>query len=155
VSATANATQLIDLSAYATDIDTATVNYYLAAYLGGYASDNDNARVVATFRDAGHSPLGSYTLGPVLAADRGITGLIYRHKIAAIPTGTREVLLDLQMTRTGGTYNDGYADNLQFMLYTQAFEQNLAFNGDAEMGRRAINSSPAGLAMHPRARRST
>lgn len=57
------------------------------------------------------------TIGPVIATDRtNLTGLLLRQNSAVIPNGTRKLAALLTMTRTDGSYNDGYADNLSLIL---------------------------------------
>jgi hypothetical protein len=130
-------TQHIDLSPYAAFITRGNVTFTLSAYLGGYGSQDDNAVLKATFLGAtqgtvasgadsgalftqggaGGSPLGVVTLGPVLAADRNEnTGLLARATTGPVPAQASSVDLELTMTRTEGTANDGYADNLVLTL---------------------------------------
>ncbi|HTI98552.1 MAG TPA: hypothetical protein VL527_06580 [Dongiaceae bacterium] len=111
------ATQVIDVSAGATSIDAGSVRGALSGYLGGFSSQGDNAMLTASFRDATNATLGAVSIGPVTAADRqSFTGLLYREASSAVPAGTRSILVTLQMNRTDGTYNDGYADNLALVL---------------------------------------
>ena len=42
--------------------------------------------------------------------------MLFKEFIGDVPTGTRTLRLDLEMTRTDGAYNDGYADNLSLIL---------------------------------------
>jgi hypothetical protein len=57
--------------------------------------------------------LETTTLGPVTNADRSNqTALLYRKINGLVPAYSRTVVVTLQMTRSGGVYNDGYADNL-------------------------------------------
>jgi len=57
----------------------------------------------------------------VLAADRNrATGLVLRSASAPVPPGTRRIAVTLTMTRTEGTSNDGYADNLSLTLTNSA-----------------------------------
>ncbi len=115
--AQSSATQTVDVSTSAALIDAGTMSYNLAGWLGGYASQNDDATLQATFKGATGNVLGTATIGPVLAADRdGITELLYRSAQGVMPVGTRQVVLLLTMTRTDGSYNDGYADDLSFTL---------------------------------------
>lgn len=110
-------TQAIDISDLAAVIDAGSVTFRLAGYLGGYASQQDNARLTATFRDGAASTVGSATIGPVFIADRGgLTGMVLRAQEGAVPGGTRSVLLQLVCTRNEGSYDDGYADSLAFVL---------------------------------------
>ena len=61
--------------------------------------------------------LGDVQIGPVTAADRGeLTGLLDRSTAGLVPAGTRSVDLVLTATRYQGSSDDGYADNLSFVL---------------------------------------
>ena len=60
--------------------------------------------------------LGSMTLAPVLAADRGnVTGFLFRSGSSAVPPGTRTVRLEQTANRVGGgsTYNNAYSDKVK------------------------------------------
>jgi len=109
---------MIDVSAAAPVIDAGRASYALSAYLGGFSGQNDGAVLTVTFRPAeGGAPLGSASLGPVTQAERGgETGLLPRTSQGTVPPGTRTLDVLLQMTRSEGAYNDGYADNLSFVL---------------------------------------
>jgi hypothetical protein len=111
-------TQTVDVSSFATAIDTGAVTATLSGYFGGYASQDDNAVLTATFENPSGQSLG-LMLGTaaVTAADRGdATGLLARSQQGMVPVGTRQVVVVLTMTRTEGHANDGYADNLSFTL---------------------------------------
>ncbi len=115
-----SATQSIDVSsADAAAIDTGNTPFNLSGYLGGFSTDGDNATLSITFKSALGSPLGTASIGPVSAADRGnVTGLLPRSTSGNVPTGTRQIDVLLQMTRTAGAFNDGYADNLSLVFTT-------------------------------------
>lgn len=116
-SATSSGSQVIDLSGCSSQIDTGNQQFNLSGFLGGFQSQADSARVVLTFKDGANGLLGTASLGPVTAADRAnVTGLIQRGSVGIVPAGTRTVEVLLQMTRVEGTNNDGYADNLSFMM---------------------------------------
>jgi len=114
-------TQTIDVSAYATVLDSGAVEAGLSGYFGGYAGQNDNAVLTATFENATGQALGQMiAVGGVTAADRNdTTGLIAANTQGLVPAGTRKVVVVLSMTRTDQTANDGYADNLSlaFLQY--------------------------------------
>ena len=115
--ANSRASQIIDLLSLSTPIDLGTVTYDLSAYLGGFDTQADNAVLSVSFRNLSNTPLGGATLGPVTVDDRGEeTGLFLRSTSGGIPVGTRNALVNLEMTRLQGTYNDGYADNLSLVL---------------------------------------
>lgn len=98
-------------------VNAGNVGYTLSGWFGGFAGQNDNAVLTAQFLDAGATPIGSTSVGGVSANDRaGVTGLLFRTLSGAVPIGAQSVRFTLTMTRTEGTYNDGYADNLAFVL---------------------------------------
>ncbi|MBX3381455.1 MAG: hypothetical protein KF805_15275 [Phycisphaeraceae bacterium] len=113
----ASAYQTIDLSAFAAAIDAGTQGCTLSGWLGGFSSQDDHCDVFATFYDGQGGSLGQQSIGAVLAAQRaGQTGMLFRTSSDVLPVGTRQVLIQVRMTRTAGTYNDGYADDLSFSL---------------------------------------
>ena len=114
-----SASQLIDLSTLANEIDAGQIAFQLAGFLGGFSTQRDNAVLMASFINGSNVQLGSAQLGPVSTADRASnTGLLFRDTLGSVPIGTRSVNLLLQMTRLDGSYNDGYADNLSLVLTT-------------------------------------
>lgn len=126
------ATQNIDLSANAADINQGNVIFDLSGYFGAYLSDNDNARLSATFFN-GATSLGIVTVGHVTAKDRGsATGLLLRRGSGIVPVNTTRILITLTMTRISGTSNDGYADSLSFICNLKAGSQTTAetFSGN-------------------------
>jgi uncharacterized protein (TIGR03437 family) len=116
VGAVANVTQTIDLSASAAAI-AAGATYTLAGWLGGLGGAKDTAVLVAAFRNAAGSPLGTTTIGPVSSVDRDdYTGFQYRSTTGAVPAGTTSVLLTLTFTAASSGQDDGIADNLFFTV---------------------------------------
>ena len=112
-----SAAQTINVAAGAATIDAGTTTYSLSGWLGGFSTQDDNATLTVTFRNAGATAIGSATIGPVTAADRGsATGMLLRNTAGAVPAGTRTIDVVLQLTRVSGTYNDGYADELSLVL---------------------------------------
>jgi hypothetical protein len=119
--AVSTATQNIDLSANANDINAGNVIFELSGYFGGFSSDNDNARLSATFYDINNTSLGIVTVGHATAKDRGnATGLIFRRGSGIVPANTTRVVITQTMTRLSGNSNDGYADSLQFICNLKA-----------------------------------
>lgn len=109
--------QVVDISDIAGAVDAGTVDFRLAAYLGGYATQADQAQFEAVFRDGAALALGSASLGPVTTAERGsLTGLLLRAAQGDVPPGTRTILVRLTCTRLEGSYDDGYADSLSLVL---------------------------------------
>jgi len=124
--AASSASQLIDLSGQLAGwfpaIDAGNVTFRLSAYLGGAVGDNDTAAVDVTFLDANGDPLAPLvTVGPVSLAERGgLAGVIPRQGDGLVPAGTRQIFVELRMTRVDGTYNDGYADTIELHLLDYA-----------------------------------
>lgn len=115
--AQSSATQSVDVSSLLGLIDAGAVSFELAAYLGGFASQRDNAALTATFLGAARDVLGVGSIGPVTPIDRGnATGLLLRQTSGLVPVGTRFIDLQLTMTRQDGAFNDGYADDLSLVL---------------------------------------
>lgn len=115
--ASSSAAQLISLLPEAAVIDAGNATFTLSAFLGGYDGQDDNAVLSASFLGAGSNVLGAAQIGPVLSSDRnGMTTLLFRSTNGVVPTGTRSVNVNLQMTRLAGSYNDGYADDLSLVL---------------------------------------
>jgi hypothetical protein len=111
------ATQGVDVSTASAEIDAGAVTATVSADLGGFANQGDNAAVTATFLGTAGQQLGSLTIGPVTAADRkDTTQLLPRNASGAVPAGTRTVRVVLTATKTDGSYNDAYADNISLVL---------------------------------------
>lgn len=116
-SAASSASQIIDLSACSSQIDSGGQQFNLSGFLGGFGTQDDNVRAALTFRNAANNSIGTSSIGPVSAAERNnVTGLIPKTSTGAVPAGTRTVTIELQMTRVSGASNDAYADNLSFIL---------------------------------------
>ena len=112
------ASQTIDTTADAAQIDAGQITFDLSGYLGGFSDQGDNAVLSATFLSASNLLLGSASIGPVTPDDRrDITGMLLRSTSGAVPVGTRSVNVNLQMTRLDFMYNDGYADNLSLIFH--------------------------------------
>ena len=116
--ATSAATQAVDVSGAAAEIDAGKVAATLSALLGGYSGQTDHAAVTATFLNAaGALAGGAVALPTVTSTDRNLTtSLIARTASAALPAGTRQVLVRIDAIRDEGSYNDGYVDNVSLVL---------------------------------------
>ncbi len=115
--AQSTATQTIDVSSAAAQIDAKIAKATLTALLGGYKSQGDNARVVAEMVANGGAVLDSIRVGPVSPTERGgVTSLMSRTETAKVPPETRKVVVTITARRTEGTLNDGYADNVSLTL---------------------------------------
>jgi hypothetical protein len=125
--ATSSLAQTVDVSRCGTAIDNGNVSYALSAWLGGWEGQDDHAIVTVDFQDATGGALGTAALGPVLAADRSQdTGFLQRSTHSRVPKGTRALRIEVVMTRTEGTTNDGYLDDLSL-----AFTDGAAVPNDA------------------------
>ena len=99
------------------DLGTGPVQYALSGWLGGWLAQDDNALLYVSFLDVTGHEIGHAAIGPVTPADRGNqTGLFYRESEGLLPVGTAQVMFSLSMERLSGGDNDGYADNLSFVL---------------------------------------
>jgi hypothetical protein len=116
-SATSAATQVVDVSGAAAEIDTGTLSVTLSALLGGFSSQTDRATVTATFLTAAGAPAGTVNLAPVTATDRGlVTTFVPRSAAGVVPAGTRQISVRIDAIRDEGSYNDGYIDNVSLTL---------------------------------------
>jgi hypothetical protein len=108
------------------DLGTTTtqqVSYSLAGWLGGWADQGDNALFYVQFLDEFNNEVGSAAIGPVTPDDRNNqTGLQYRELGGFMPAGTSRLSFWLSMERLVSGDNDGYADNLSFILGAPAGE---------------------------------
>jgi hypothetical protein len=120
-SANTSISQLIDLNFASTNIDAGTAAFDLSGYLGGFSNQDDRVSLTLTFLDSSSQSLGSSVLGPVLAVDRiDTTGLLLRQSSGVIPAGARSATTTLDFTRSAGTSNDGYADNISLVVTNQS-----------------------------------
>lgn len=115
---TVNATQLIDVSALAAQIDAGTLPYRVAGSFGGRLTANDSASLQVYFFSPGFGFLGvAPQLGGFTAADRANqTKLIFAQGNGTVPAGTRMIQVALSFQDTNGGTNDGYADGLSVTL---------------------------------------
>jgi len=91
--------------------------YSLSGWLGGWSNQGDNALFHVQFLDELGNEVGSSSIGPVTPGDRdNQTGLFYRESEGFMPAGTRQLAFWLSMERLVSGDNDGYADNLSFVL---------------------------------------
>lgn len=119
-SAISTAWQVADISDGAAVIDLGLTSFTLSGYLGGWLYQEDNASLTVTFQDAMNATLGSTIIGPIGASDRGAeTQFVFCSTSGLVPVGTRQIEFLLQMTRRAAPYNDGYADNLSFVMAGQ------------------------------------
>jgi VCBS repeat-containing protein len=111
-----SAVQTIDVSLYAAAIDAGSIAADLSGYLGGKGAEDDSMSMTAHFVSGQGVELGSATIGPVTAADRGgISQLLFRSAASAVPAGTRSIQVEMHSYVASGT-SDAYADNLALYL---------------------------------------
>jgi hypothetical protein len=116
--ARASGLQDIDLSAAAADIDERIVHFKLSAWLGGRQNMADHCTVSVAFLDSGARNLGGAYVGPVTNTDRGgVTSFLYREISQLVPAGARTARITLLMVRYEGDSNDGYVDDVSFILH--------------------------------------
>lgn len=113
-SGAATATQVVDVSGWAPEIDGRSgVTVRLSALLGGYRLSDDRAVVSARFRGPSGGRLGVVTLDAVTAAERGnATMLMARLATAPVPRLTRSIAVTVRSGTPGGRYNDAYVDDI-------------------------------------------
>jgi hypothetical protein len=112
--------QNLDLTSLSAQINAGQINFAISAWLGGFQDQNDYAAFGVEFFD-GPTLLGSDSLeGPDSGPRGSQTGLLFESDSGTIPVGTTSVDFVLQMFREQGTYNDGYADDLSFVLTSAA-----------------------------------
>lgn len=105
-----------------------SLHYDLSGYLGGWAAQGDNALLYVSFLDGQGNEIGNASIGPVLPADRGNqTGLFLRTASGTLPANTASLMFSLSMERLGGGDNDGYADNLSFVISSVPEGSTLAY----------------------------
>jgi hypothetical protein len=114
---THTATQTIDVSGAATEIDASQVGATLTAFIGGYGSDDDLATVSARFLDAAGVELGSVRVGPVSVDDRKrLTVLLKRTAQANVPLNTRSIAVAITVTANGNGAHHAFIDNISLTL---------------------------------------
>lgn len=118
--------QSVSVASAASAIDTGSVTYNLSGWLGGYTTYGGQATVTSTFLNVSGQSLGTATIGPVSAWDRGyITKLLARSTTGNVPVGTRSIRTQVAFNNTNGYMNVGYADNLSLTLSTPVTQPTL------------------------------
>ncbi len=119
--ATASATVSAELAAAAVEIDAGTAAATLSGCLGGWQDQDDYAQLTLQFftePEAGGTffPAQRVT-GPNATARGKKTELLPVAKTVQVPPGARSAVILLTAFRvSGGSYNDGYADNMSLTL---------------------------------------
>lgn len=114
-----SASQTIDLSGAATDIDAGTVKATLSAYLGANWTQPNYMTLDAQLLDASGNQVGDMHLdGPTNTSNVDLLNspLVSLGTAATLPQGTRSVRIVLTSHDVDGGWNSGYADNVSFTL---------------------------------------
>ena len=116
-----SASQTLDLSSYQSWFASHALAFTLSGWLGGFESQNDNAVLSVRFLDAQGNELEFASTNSISAGDRNnVTGLLFLSTgfadSANVHLSPVQAVVTLTMTRTDGSYNDGYADNLSFTI---------------------------------------
>ena len=116
-----SASQTVDLSSYQSWFSHHALAFTLSGWLGGFESQNDSAVLSVRLLDAQGNELEFANTNGIGASDRNnVTGLLFVSTGFAdssnIQLSPVQAVVTLTMTRTDGSYNDGYADNLSFTI---------------------------------------
>ena len=115
-----SASQTVAVPVAPVSIDAGLATATLTADLGGYRLVNDRMQVTAQFLDGAGTPIGSFTIGTVTAADRGnLTTLVRRTGTQPMPAGTRSMTVILTAIGASPGYNTAYADNVRLTVATE------------------------------------
>ncbi len=138
------ATQTIDLSAGAVEIDAGRVRFYLSAFLsnGGNTGSGTESKLTATFLDAAGKTLLEQQIKA--HADLGDGNLLARGGSGFLLPNTRKVRLVLDLTRAAVAFNVAAADNISLVLALEPIlGANLAVNpgGEATKGESSHNTA--------------
>lgn len=106
--------QMIDISSYATAIDSGLYNVLYSAYMRAYASNNDVPELYIEFLNQQQTLLTT-------SSSISNTNATWTNKVSQypVPLGTRFLKVMLKGTRLAGTDNDSYFDNINVQLITQ------------------------------------
>jgi uncharacterized protein (TIGR03437 family) len=127
-----SAYQDIVISQGAAQIDAKTVKFSFSGWVGGYSDQNDQATITLTFMDWTNKVLSTTTLGPVLAPERKeISGLAAKAASGTVPAGARYARVQMVMTRTDGSDNDGMVDSIALVLTNTGAVPAISANGVA------------------------
>jgi hypothetical protein len=118
------ATQTINLSslAAANGGDLGGQPFELSALLGGYATQDDNAVVTATWEDASGKTLDVASIGPVKANQRGdVSSLVPQAWYGTVPAAAAKAVVTITTTAvSSGNDNNGEADDLNLTIGSSA-----------------------------------
>jgi len=111
------ASQTIDVSGAATEIDAGQVGVTLTAFIGGYTASEDLATVTARFLDPTGAELGRAQIGPVNRDERKrLTVLLKRTGQANLPKNTRTIAVVIAVKVDNNGKNHAYVDNISLTL---------------------------------------
>lgn len=110
------ASQTVDVSSAAGQIDGTRAAANLSAFLGGSRHFADRMTARAEFRNAAGGVLGSFEIGPVTVDERRrATTMQRRAGSARVPSGTRTITVTLTST-DDDTFSSATADNVKLTL---------------------------------------
>jgi hypothetical protein len=108
-----SATQLVDVTRLAPEIDLAAASASLSGLLGGYRDDADSGVMRVEFLDPEGDPITAAELDTPAASERAnVTTLLPRARTVDVPPLARTILVRLQASLARGTYSDAYFDNI-------------------------------------------
>jgi uncharacterized protein (TIGR03437 family) len=131
------ATQTVDLSGLASQIDAGFLKYYLSGWIGlngGSSEKLGSTLIKAEFLDSSGTVLLTATApGPTSAELNAPEGLLPRQVNGFLPANVRTARVTLSLGNANALDNTFAADNISLTLTTDAmFGANLLLNGDAE-----------------------
>jgi hypothetical protein len=111
------ATQTVDVSKRAKQIDAGHGRTHFSAYLGGALGFDDAMSARAEFVGKGGATLRVLKLGPVTQADRNeLTTLLRRAGATQLPRGTRRIRVRLTSVDADKSYSSAVADNVKLTV---------------------------------------
>ena len=109
------ASQIIDVSTYATEIDASVTEVKLEWLQASYSSGGDTSACGVRFLDASQTVISESIAVEIIPEPR-MTWLPRLHKVT-VPVGARYIAVLMRMTRYSGNDNDGYTDDIKLTLY--------------------------------------
>jgi hypothetical protein len=112
------ASQSIDVSPAAAFLDTGDARFAAGALLSGWQERTCTAGINLAFMDGSGKKLSESSLGPVPAKERSFFNrMISRTLSGDVPLGTRQMALELALTRDEKQADSALADNIYVVLY--------------------------------------
>ena len=112
--------QTLSLLPYAKEIEAGKVHFDSSAMLSGFASQPDKASLVLEWQNSTGKILSvSKVDGPTPADRKNFSKFFKKELSGTVPKGSTQVRLSITTTGGGGTWIDGYADNVVFTLRGQ------------------------------------